>query len=463
MLVTDLFPPMNAVGVHRSVALCRHLVETGWQVTVLAGRDPPAGCGLDEGLVARIPPTVRVVRAASPDVLRIVVHAVKGKRRAVGSAGEPGAKGASPPAGEPSPSGGRRVVDWVSWWLHVPDMRAGWLLPALRAGLREARRCRPSVIFSSAPAWTSHLVGAALSWLLRVPLVADFRDPWCGSAWHKMPYAAHRRVDEWLERAVVRRAAQVTCAWDGIRRHLADRHPARADRIQTVLNGFDAEELADVRPAREDTGRCVLLHAGTLYGPRSPVPLLEGLRILSERWPEQAARLQMVFVGPPTYNGRPLEDLARAHGVAEHVRLVPPTSHRQALSLIKGADVALLFGQSGSETLASVPAKVYEYVGLGKAVLAIGAGPEAVGILRQGGGALWSVPDADAGECAERLREIADSYDGSRGFRAGARSAREQFSRQGMAERLARVLEAVSALGRAPGRASGVRVGQVAG
>lgn len=410
MVVTDLFPPMNAMGVHRSLALCRHLVETGWQVTVLTGRDPPPGCGLDEGLVARIPPAARVIRAASPDALRAVVHAVKGKGRMGGSAVDRGATAASPPPHQPSPSRWRRATDWASWWLHVPDMRTGWLFPALGAGLREARRRRPAVIFSSAPAWTSHLVGAALSWLLDVPLVADFRDPWCGSAWHQVPYAAHRRVDEWLERAVVRRAARITCAWDGIRRHLAERHPGRADRIQTVLNGFDPQEIERASQERLDDHRCVLIHNGSFYGPRSPLPLFNALRRLQADAPSEAEQVLVFLVGLPTYRRVSLAALAKEHGVEARVRVIPSVPHQRAMAMLKGAHVALLFGQSGHGSLASVPAKVYEYVGARKPVLAVGAGTEACEIIRRAGHPLWAVDEQDVGGLADALREIVAAY-----------------------------------------------------
>ena len=129
------------------------------------------------------------------------------------------------------------------------------------------------VIYSTAPAWTSHLVGLMLSHLLRVPLVADFQDPWCGSFWRKIPYRSQLWLDERLENMVVRRASQITCAWDGIRRHLETRYPKRSADIRTILNGFWPDETDEVEPVRLDERRCVLLHAGSFYGPRSPTPL----------------------------------------------------------------------------------------------------------------------------------------------------------------------------------------------
>jgi len=405
-VITSIFPPVNGVGVHRTVALCRHLVERGDRVTVITAR--PAGrWRLDPRLLSRVPPEVRVVRTAAPPLLETAVRLVRrGGRRGGPRAASPVSSDNTMPAS--SKAGLRKVVDWVSRWLILPDGYSGWFVPALAAGLRLACRHRPDLLYSSAPAWTSHLVAAALSHFLRVPWVADFRDPWCGSAFRTDPYGAHRWAQQRLEELVVQTAGAITCAWGGVARHLVARYPNRGPRIHTILNGFDPDLLARVPAVRLDAGRCVLLHAGSLYGPRSPVPLLTGLRRLRETSPADAERLLAVLVGCTSYNGIPIEQLAKDCGVAASVRVLPPVPHETALAYLKGADVALLFGQSGGT--ASVPAKTYEYIGAGKPILAIGAGLEVRRILQRAGCRLWVTDQADEKSIAGTLRQIVAEF-----------------------------------------------------
>jgi glycosyltransferase involved in cell wall biosynthesis len=417
LIVTDIFPPINAVGTRRTVALCRHLAAAGWGVTVLTAR-PDEGDAIDPGLLAQVPAAVRVVRTPMPDLARSFNRLLH-RRRANGARPAASARVSPPAPAVPAAAAsdgnghGRGALDWLSLWLKVPDGQVGWLGPAVAAGLRAARRQRPDVIYGTAPKWTSQLVAFALSRLLRVPLVADFRDPWCGSAWRALPYAAHRRLDQTLERMVVGRAAAVTCAWDLIRVQLAERYPRRAANISTIYNGFDLERAEAVASAELDGGRCVLLHAGTFYGPRRPHGLFAGLRRLLDERPQAAGELMLALLGSPAYDGRPLLDIAREHGVEHSVRIVPPAPHDQALSYLKGAAVAVLCGQSGNAALVSVPGKVYEYVAMGKPVLAIGAGDEAVGILRDGGCAVWRVDD-EAGPIAAALAEVCERHTGGR-------------------------------------------------
>jgi len=408
MIVADIFPPVAEVGVYRTVALSRHLAEKGWKVAVVTAA-PRADAFIDEAILSKVPGSVRVIRTSSPSLPLIAAKIVKRQSQPSGGVA---------PASEGSLAGGlprrqgftKRTIDWLSWWMHVPDTLTGWLIPAIRAGLCEAKREKPHVIYSTAPAWTSHLVGLMLSHLLRVPLVADFQDPWCGSFWRRIPYRSQRRFDEWLEKMVVQRASRITCAWDGIRRHLETRYPKRSGDTRTILNGFWSDETDEVEPVCLDEHRCVLLHAGNFYGPRSPKPLLCALQQLRAVSPDDAKDLLVALVGRPEYAGRHLQEIVRDHGVEDLVRIIPPVARCEALAMTKGACVALLFGQSGYEQLASVPAKTYDYISIGLPVLAIGGGDEVCGIIRDGGCRLWRVHENDTQGILVALREIAEAH-----------------------------------------------------
>ena len=440
MLITQVFPPESAVGGHRPAGLCRHLAALGWNATVLSVQ-PQAEAALDPCLLQRIPASVRVVRAACPDLPAIasrIMDSISLRRRRDGSS--PVAEGPVP-ASPQAPGGWRKVIDWLSWWFQVPDLAVGWFVPGVWAGLWQARRCRPDVLFSTGPAWTSHLIALTLSRLLRRPWVADFRDPWSANEFRKFPYPAHRKFNDWLESLAVRGAAGITCATDGIRRQLAARYPAKAQVMQTVLNGFDPEELDAASPMQFGTDRCVLLHAGTFYGPRSPMPLFEGLRRLFVEHPAVAHRLHVVLLGEPTYAGRRLEDMARDLDLGQVVRVLPRLPRGQAVAALKGADVAILFGQGGDPQFRPVPAKVYEYIGLGKPILAVGAGPESLDLIRRGGCRVWAVEDADPEGMAAALKEIVETHAHGGLNVATHGDMRLAFTRRRMAEALVSAME----------------------
>jgi len=198
-----------------------------------------------------------------------------------------------------------------------------------------------------------------------------------------------------------------------------------------------------VAASRLDSKRCTLIHTGSFYVHRSPVPLFEGLRRLCNAHPEVRNQLLAVLVGSDRYGDQRLSDLTNAYGVADMVRCVGHRPHTVSLGMLKGADVALLFGQSGSTALTSVPGKVYEYIGAGKPVLAIGAGEEACKILRRGGCRVWPVP-ADAPDLlAEALWTILEEHRGDRLPPASNERARLEFSQMRMAKCLESILRKV--------------------
>lgn len=455
LIVTDVFPPIAAVGTQRTVALCRHLAQHKWRTAVITAR-PRARAPIDRTLLERIPEGVEVIRTRCPDLPAMAARLRRGSPSELASAGDVtvGNPSVSPGAVPCRPGTIRQIVQWLSWWMYVPDSRSAWLPFAVAAGLRAARRLGPEAVYSTAPRFTSHLVGGILARRLGVPWIADFQDPWCGNPYRELPHGIHQRIDERLERWVVRSADRIPCAWDGIRCILGERYPDRADRIRTFLIGFEPAVIDPVTPEVVEPGRCVLLHAGVLYGPRSPVPVFEGLQRLRREQPEQAERVLVILLGSPTWGGRRVERVAEQYGVADLVRVMPRVAHRQAVAYLKGADVAILFGQGGPGHLSPVPAKVYEYVGTGKVVLAIGTGQEAADILRRGGCRLWQADVGRPESVAEALGRIADAYTAGDLAPREPSAARLTFTRTAMAEGLAAMIdEAVREVGEA--RAAG--------
>ena len=185
-MVCDSFVPYNTPGTLRNVYLCRELARQGFEVVVIAP-ESDEGSAVDEELAQLVPQRVKVLRPVHRPVHAVARLLGRDQRRRELTAGtdadrhevqsqkQPGqgSRSASVPLVPPFPrppgegenGDGRGLWDWLSWWLHTPDGKVGWLLPAVGRGLHKARRRRPDVIFSSAPMFTSHL---AAMWLRRL-------------------------------------------------------------------------------------------------------------------------------------------------------------------------------------------------------------------------------------------------------------------------------------------------------
>ncbi|MBI1852940.1 MAG: glycosyltransferase [Planctomycetes bacterium] len=375
LVVTYHFPPSNVTGTFRLLGFVRHLERLGWRSTVVTVRDPE-GDPKDPELIARIPATTIVVRTASPDVLKRLAALVP-RTRAKGV--RSGATESSPPA--------RSAVDYLSRLLVTPDSKIGWIPFAARAGIRAGRDVRPHAILSSGPPWSAHRAALRIARRLRVPWAADFRDPWATSPFVEIPYPSLRRRNERLEAEVVREARLVLCNTDALEQNFRERYPAEPrDKFLTLTNGYDPEDFDGLVPTRPAPGKLRLLHPGVLYGKRNPRGLLTALGQIRDRDPDVARALDFRFVGFLREERFDMEQVAVEWGLEGIVSGQGSVGHREALSLMRGADALLVLGLAGGEPESQVPAKVYEYVGADRFILSLSHPQGAIArILAQSG------------------------------------------------------------------------------
>jgi glycosyltransferase involved in cell wall biosynthesis len=135
-----------------------------------------------------------------------------------------------------------------------------------------------------------------------------------------------------------------------------------------------------------DAGRRSLVHTGRMASSqRSPVPLLDAVRLLRSRGSAAARRLQLVFAGPLTAGER---GLLEAPDLAGMVRHVGNLDRSEALRLQREADGLLLL--TAGTRRGEATGKLFEYLGAERPILVLGEGTEAARIVRE----------ADAGDVA---------------------------------------------------------------
>lgn len=383
------FPPHGAIGTMRTLRLVRQLAAEGWAITVLTGHPDTylPGTPIDATLQAQVPPGVRVlqVRAFRP------LSAIQRRLRRGGSRARAGASDGRAAMTAPRSTGGRRhpviralvalkhVVDAA---LDIPDRESGWMAPAVIRGIRHAlSHGRPAVIYSTAPPWSGQVVAFALASLFRRPWMADFRDPWARAPWRDWRRPFRQRAAAVLERLVVRRADSVVFVTQANRAEYAECYGAGpSSRFHLIPNGCDPSEF-DGMPRVPPRDGFVLLHAGTLYGGRSPIPVLRGAAAAVARGAIDRRRFRLRFLGHVS----PEVDLpgeSRRLGIEDLVEVVPRVTRDESLREMQSAS-ALLLIQTG--TTVSVPGKAYEYLAAGRPVLALSEEGETADLVRASG------------------------------------------------------------------------------
>jgi len=242
-----------------------------------------------------------------------------------------------------------------------------WSYHASRAA-RRYLRTQPSTsvtIFSTFPPLGSHLAAWQLARSENLRWIADFRDPMRNALLSFNPF--QQTVDRWLEQIVVRRADAVIANTDGAIARWQEKYPSIVGKVHLIWNGFDPEDR--VVPLPGSFGDCrVLSHTGELYGGRSATPILESIArlIATKRLP--ARRVRVLLVGPVESRALPKQeflDHARDDGWLELI--TEKISKLEALQIARSSDSLLLL-QPQSTT--QVPGKLFEYLQIGRPILA---------------------------------------------------------------------------------------------
>jgi glycosyltransferase involved in cell wall biosynthesis len=369
------FPPAVSAGVFRSVRFLQHLPENGWQAVVLTvqldGRFPQ-----DSSLERLVPADLEVRYAELPVGLswrlrRGRISAEASPRTAAEATGS-----------APETSAARSAPNWLRRCygtckeriLATPDAKIGWARRAYATALDVIADCRPSVIFSTAPPHSSHLLGVWLKRTTGLPLVLDFRDPWARGPWSQRGSRYLARVQARLEGRCVRAADAVILNTHEARDEFAKFYAREtAGKFHSIYNGYSedlkahAEKLLAATDCSPRNG-LKICHVGTIYGRRELRPFLLAIQRVAAR----GVDIQFEQVGGVKVD-YDLATFLREAGLQDRVAICPPVTHEEALRRMADADALLLLQPDGD---LQVPGKLFEMILFRKPIVTL-SGPGA--------------------------------------------------------------------------------------
>ncbi len=442
LYISYFFPPLGGVSVPRVVAFARYLPESGWRPVVLAPSGAAYGLRDPAGL-ASLPPDLEVIRARSPEphALRRRVEPLLGPARAVRSRmGRGAAPGSAEEAAQVVAGSHAGRLAGIRRFVFFPDDQIGWVPFASRAGIARARKRRPDVIYSSAFPISSHLVAGAIHRATGIPWVAEFRDPWVGNAIAPRLPPAHRQLQRRIERWIVTRAERTVLVTPGLTAMFAARYPSRADRMRTIMNGYDPGELASAGStsrAAEADDVIRLVYTGTLYRPAEMNAFLVGLERFVAETPQARERLRVELIGyrSPEFDMAVGPYLApeRLGSVLSLIDFMP---RAEALDRLRTASAALVTMGGGPGMGLFVSGKLFDYVGLDRPVFAMAPPGDLRGVLEQ---LDWGIGvDPDPASVTAGLRRL---WAGD--YRRGRADPDGRFNRRALAADLADLLNEV--------------------
>lgn len=357
LVVTYVFPPVGGAGVQRTAKLCKYLPGHGVTPTVLTAANPSVPL-YDPSLLKDVSPDLRIIRARTLEP----GYEMKKAAWAAEAAAREG-PGSAPPSLK------KRALRYgvaMAKQLLIPDPQVLWQPGANYALGRELLASPPDVVLISAPPFSQFLL-APLARIIgpRTAVVLDYRDEWTMyREVYEMMGRAAIVAGEAMEGFLVHRAHAITTATSAFRDNLLRRFPRLdAASIVPIPNGFDSDDFPPDLPVPSGD-KFRIAYAGSILKMNCPRGFLRAVRLLHERSPELAKRLEVEFLGRvvdtelEAFEGTEALGVTR-RGYVPHDEVLPALARSHAV-------LCTLANVPGADSM--YPGKIFELMHLGRPV-----------------------------------------------------------------------------------------------
>jgi glycosyltransferase involved in cell wall biosynthesis len=214
----------------------------------------------------------------------------------------------------------------------------------------------------------------------------------------------------------------------------------QSDKVRTIYNGYDEDDFKGLGdyPARGD--RFEIVHAGLVSADyRDPSPLLHTVAHLIATGGLQPDDVRITFLGGGSYvRSRNFAESVEGLGLGKVVEVTDRVSYQTALQRLQTAAVLLLL-QASDDTKALIPAKAFEYLRIGRPILALVFNGATADLMR-GMEHCYVVDPANQSTLRSTLMTLYKLWQQSPG---GVRVSRPilQYERRNLTAELARLLE----------------------
>jgi len=323
-------PPCRSAGVQRTLRFTEFLAKYGWQPHVITASDNIYD-RRDETQTIEPEVAKHIIRAKSMDASESL--AIKGR---------------------------------YFQWMTLPDRYWPWYFDAVKKASAVIEKEQPSVIWSTYPVLTAHLIARKLKKKYGIKWVADFRDPLqCRYDNKAQQYAW---LKKWLEKRIIESADKVVFTSERAATFYRELYTEQAaDKFITIENGFygdDAILANHLEPSKE---KFKLLYSGSLYANgRDPLPLFKAIAELKKRALINSKNFVLTF--RPGQKST-FEKVLVALNIDDIVEFLPSCSFDEAVAEMKCASATVLIQDEIFKR--QIPGKIYDYLLARRPILAI--------------------------------------------------------------------------------------------
>ena len=246
-----------------------------------------------------------------------------------------------------------------------------WLPLSFVKSCQIIRKNNIRIIFTSAPPFFSLVLGYMLKKIFKIPLVAEYRDPWSDNPYFLGNVSEFTKKNyKKIDKKVLKTSDAIIAISEGLKEYLIETFPSiiQEEKVFVLPNGLDIDSTLATDIIFPPTSEIIFTFTGKLYGLRDLKPLIKIVSSVKDLGKLEGISLNINIFGK--YNFEYLSNLIQKFKVTEHFSLNGFISRDECLNKLSESTLTLHIGENFNYPTISF--KVWDYLSMRKKIVYLG-------------------------------------------------------------------------------------------
>lgn len=262
-------------------------------------------------------------------------------------------------------------------------------------------------IITTSPPHSSQLIGLELKKIHKnkINWIVDFRDMWSLSHTFPHGFSIRKFYNRYLEKIIIKKSDKLIFVSDGIKNHTLTKFKLinLMPKAYVIHNGYDTDDFNNIHQINlSNNEKFIFSYIGSMFGPQTNHKLFEGIISFANTY-DDLNDVGFNFIGE--FDTK----VKNYSNDKNHIKFLEKKSHEEALCLMNSSDILILVLPNDFEGSVAYSGKFFEYLKIGKPILAIVPTGEVSNIVYKYKLGEVANPD-DVNEISEKIIKILSNY-----------------------------------------------------
>ncbi len=367
LILAQIFPPMGGSGVQRTLKFTKYLREFNYEPIVITVGKTFFNYLKDDCLIKEIPESLDVIRFDERLNFNTnqVTNLIDKYERLINN--------------KEIISEYKDIIneliekdnmEELTNTLLIPDLSSFWAMDVLNEIDEVVDFNSIDIIYSTSGPYSDHIIGYFLKERFNKPWICDFRDEWSNN-----PYADFNKENIFykiirsMEINILNKCNKLITISDLAKENYISDLNVSEDKISVITNGYDENDFKNIKYNKEKNNKFKIIHNGILYMIRTPETFLLAIKKLIDELKIDKDKIEIIF--SYTEDKEKWTKYLKENNMESIVTFKEYMPHDESLNLSINSDMLLLIVGQGEKNKGVYTGKVFEYLRMGKPILAL--------------------------------------------------------------------------------------------